>query len=210
MTLGASQASQCDGAGTSVSRGAGRQNAGRESSTQQAPRDSAGQDSWQGSGQGSGQGGRQERTRSEGPRTAAWVQKAFETAQTLGQPTGELNDGWDEWSSLGGSTPDGPIVDGGFGHTAGEGNGSMQTAEQPAAAPPSSQEALLGTDVDIITGQRYSAAQVPHCQYISRAQVCTVTICRMQACVVILQHSFEGADPEQSRQLVMCALMLAD
>ena len=52
----------------------------RESSRGQAPwgeRDSA--------GQGNGQGSGQERSRPEGPRTTAWVQKAFETAQTLGQ-----------------------------------------------------------------------------------------------------------------------------
>ena len=152
------------GAGTSASRGAGRQNARRESGREQAQWSERESAEAPGSGLGNGQGSRQERSRTEAPRTAAWVQKAFETAQTIGPPTGELNDGWDEWSSLAGSTPDSPIVDGGgAARSSVESNGSMQSTQTPAAAAPSSQEALLGTDVDIITGQRYSAAQVTHC-----------------------------------------------
>ena len=107
-----------------------------------------------------GQGSGQKDNRWDEERSERWVRQAFETAQSQGSPTGELNDGWDEWSSLAGLMPEDTNPGGGIAASEANSNGSAVSAWTPTPAPSSSQEALLGTDVDIITGQRYSAAQV--------------------------------------------------
>lgn len=58
--------------------------------------------------------------------------------------------------------PEGFSADDGMADSGLESMGTAQAAQTPAAAAPGSQDALLGGDVDIITGQRYSAAQVTH------------------------------------------------
>ena len=150
--------------------GAGRGSARREPRNGQASRSQGGaaegQGRWQGGGQGSGQGGRQASSREagsrEGPRAAAWAQKAVENAHSGGLPTEALNDGWGEWSSLTGVVPEGSSTDDDLADNSLEENGIARSAQTAAAASSTSQEALIGTDVDIITGQRYSAAQVAH------------------------------------------------
>ena len=151
--------------------GARRGNARRDTRSGQASHSQSGAaegpGSWQGGGQGSGQGGRQASSQEagsrDGPRAAAaWAQKAVENAHSGGQPTDALNDGWDEWSSLTGVAPDVSGSNDGLADNGLASDGSAQSAQTAAAESSTSQEALLGTDVDIITGQRHSAAQVAH------------------------------------------------
>lgn len=106
-------------------------------------RSGAGQAGWEQPESGWQSSGWTSRSGKSGSATAS-----AEAAQSLGQRSEGLNDGWNEWSSL---TEVQPIY---------PSNTTSDSSEPLADAPSSTQDALLGKDVDIITGQRMSPAQV--------------------------------------------------
>lgn len=144
--------------GTSGGRGSGGQYAGHYSQKEESSRGSgsmqrsgAGQVGWEQPGSGWQSSGWTSRRGESG-----FVTASAEAAQSRGSRSEDLNDGWNEWSDLAEGQPTYPSN-----ATSNSNKPSAQQAVQQLAETPSStQDALLGKDVDIITGQRMSPAQV--------------------------------------------------
>jgi len=79
-----------------------------------------------------------------------------EAARTEILHSEDMNDGWNEWSHLTEVQPKDPRNATSDSHEP----SAQQAVQQLADAPSSTQDALLGKDVDIITGQQLSPAQV--------------------------------------------------
>ena len=95
-----------------------------------------------------GQGAWQATSHAQEPDRTTGVRRSRETLATPEPAT----DGWNEWGNLTGMAPQGPDT-----HDV---RGERQSAEPQAMVTNSSSLGLHGAEVDFITGQRYSQAQV--------------------------------------------------
>ena len=95
-----------------------------------------------------GQGAWQAPSHAQEPDRTTGVRRSRETLATPEPAT----DGWDEWGDLTGMAPRGPDTD--------DAGGERQSAEPQAMDTNSSSLGLHGEEIDFITGQRYSQAQV--------------------------------------------------